>query len=1111
MAVNKRLLQGATAAGGLTPSEHFGVVLYEGDGASSHSINGGKFGAGGYFTDSNSSYISRDSGFLPMGNAARTFSFWVMVNTHSTDQYFLSYGDGANGQFFSPRIRPTNQGGYIGFMGYAADLDSNVVMTTGEWMHLCYTYDGTTLKIYKNATEIASGSLSLNTSTARDFTIGARDLDGTRSKHMNGKLDQLRIFTKALSSSEVSTLYAETDPTSLDPLSEDTTDTLQVLGDSSCIAAYRFENNEDDLSGNYDGTGTAIQYAAGRYGQAASYDGSNSKVSISALGFLTGDVDFSVSMWVKFENVSGDKCLFSQGANAGTYQASGYIVRGNNQVYHNNYGSADFFSGSFTFSADVWTHIAFSYNSTSNVHTMYINGSSAGTVTKEIALQSNNTGGCIGADQLGGSKFKGEIDQVRVFNKTISASEVTTLYNENSLVASYRFEGNANDDTRNYDGTASNVTYEYGLGFQPDLIWAKARDRAGEWHMLSDSTRGTNSQLFSNATNAQDTKSTVIQSFDTGGFTVGSDALVNFNGSDYVAWCWKANGGTTSSNTDGSVTSTVQANTDAGFSIVQYTGSGVAGDTIGHGLSAAPELIIVKNRSINRDWSVVGSAIVSGGSGNDGTRRLVLNDTVVSYNDGFGLQSATDTTFAFEHNNSIANNTDNFIAYAFHSVENFSSFGSYTGNGSANGPIVETGFEPAFVIIKKTSGISDWHMYDNKRQLVNPRTIKLNANGSDAEYSFGKVDFLSNGFQILNSDTAINQSGGTYLYMAFAADPDTEAPTVAKSFSAVTYTGTGADQSITGLGFKPSLLWLKNRDTVENHFLVDSVRGASELLFPNKTLVETTATGGGVASFDSDGFSLQAPPPNYGINLSNLKLVAWAWKADDNEPTINTEGSIDSVVSVNANAGFSIVKYTGTFAAATVGHGLSSAPEMVIVKNLDSTTNWWVWHTDLGGGTKYLKLNGTDAVGTVSSIWNSTVPTSTVFSVANDGGSNGSGNEIIAYCFHSVSGFSKISSYVGNGGSNSITGLGFQPDFVMIKSTGSGSWFLYDSVRSVSVGDNAGTANARPYILANSDGKENGTTSYNVDLDSNGFSINTSAGDLNTNGTTYIYMAFKIN
>ena len=262
MAINKRLLVKPPSTG-ITPSEHFGVVLYEGDGSSSHSINGGKFGAGGYFTDSNSSYISRDSGFLPMGNAARTFSFWVMVNSHSTDQYFLSYGDGANGQFFSPRIRPTSQGGYISFMGYAADLDSNVAMTTGEWMHLCYTYDGTTLKIYKNATEIASGSLSLNTSTARDFTIGARDLDGTRSKHMNGKLDQLRIFTKALSSSEVTTLYTETVDTveSLNPLSEDTTDTLQVLGDSSCIATYRFENNEDDLSGNYDGTGTQIQYA----------------------------------------------------------------------------------------------------------------------------------------------------------------------------------------------------------------------------------------------------------------------------------------------------------------------------------------------------------------------------------------------------------------------------------------------------------------------------------------------------------------------------------------------------------------------------------------------------------------------------------------------------------------------------------------------------------------------------------------------------------------------------------------------------------------------------------------------------------------------------------
>ena len=177
--------------------------------------------------------------------------------------------------------------------------------------------------------------------------------------------------------------------------------------------------------------------------------------------------------------------------------------------------------------------------------------------------------------------YDNKIDQVRIFNKAISASEVTTLYNENSLVASYRFEGNANDDMRAYDGSATNVTYEYGLGFTPDFVWGKRRDAAA-YHAIFDSTRGGNKALFPNATNAETDYTSAgggVSSFDTGGFTLAANSennLLNNTGADYVAWCFKANGGTTSSNTDGTITSTVQANTDAGFSIVSYSGTGSA-------------------------------------------------------------------------------------------------------------------------------------------------------------------------------------------------------------------------------------------------------------------------------------------------------------------------------------------------------------------------------------------------------------------------------------------------------------------------------------------------------------------------------------------------------
>jgi len=670
MAVNKRLLQGAAAAGEFVPSEHFGVVLYEGDGSTSHSINGGKFGAAGYYNGSSSVDVGTIGGLLT-SKVSSSISLWFNTSEASPNGDFLISTYTSSYFNYYVWLREAYGSLYVQFESRFAGNTTTIQQITpnindGNWHHLVVMLDVPNLKnkMYIDGSFAVEGTISTSNAGGTNATIGGAFV---------GKIDQVRIFSKALSSSEVSTLYAETVDTveSLDPLSEDTTDTLQVLGDSSCVATYRFENDETDLSGNYDGTGTEIQYAAGRYGQAASYDGSNSKVSISALGFLTGDVNFSVSMWVKFENVSGDKCLFAQGANAGTFQATGYVVRNNNQVYHNNYGAADFFSGSFTFSADVWTHIAFSYNSTSNVHTMYINGSSAGTLTKEIALQSNNTGGCIGADQLGGTKFKGEIDQTRIFNKAISAAEVTTLYNENSLVASYRFEGNANDDTRNYDGTASNVTYEYGLGFTPDFVWIKNRTSTANNYLTcsSFSLAGNSPNVFlklqPSTTNGFDTTEVDgVSSFDTGGFTVvNNQSQTNLNGSDYVAWCLKANGGTTVTNTDGAVTNTLQVNQDAGFSIGSWTGTGVQNASIGHGLSQAPEIIIYRNRSAATNWDFMTTLI-------DGSYDyLYLNLTNTKGNAG---ETSPSDTLAYMWSGIGQNRlNDNYVGYFFHSVEGF--------------------------------------------------------------------------------------------------------------------------------------------------------------------------------------------------------------------------------------------------------------------------------------------------------------------------------------------------------------------------------------------------------------------------------------------------------
>jgi len=298
------------------------------------------------------------------------------------------------------------------------------------------------------------------------------------------------------------------------------------------------------------------------------------------------------------------------------------------------------------------------------------------------------------------------------------------------------------------------------------------------------------------------------------------------------------------------------------------------------------------------------------------------------------------------------------------------------------------------------------------------------------------------------------------------------------------------------MAFQPDLVWVKERTNTSGHHLGDSVRGATKMIYSNLTNAESTDTAT-ITSFDTNGFTVGS---SGGVNAGTDNYVAWCWKAGG-AAVSNTEGTITSQVSANQDAGFSIVKYTGTFVAATVGHGLSSAPEMVIVKNTDSATNWWVWHTGLGDGTKYLKLNGSDAVNSVSSIWNSTVPTSTVFSVANDGGSNGNGNEIIAYCFHSVDGYQKVGSYTGNTANPPTVSLGFQPRWILIKKADSDTsfnhWNILDTIRD---GDNQ----LNKVLFASLSSAEATFMSDYVDISTDGFTPN---GGFNGNGINHIYLA----
>ena len=328
-------------------------------------------------------------------------------------------------------------------------------------------------------------------------------------------------------------------------------------------------------------------------------------------------------------------------------------------------------------------------------------------------------------------------------------------------------------------------------------------------------------------------------------------------------------------------------------------------------------------------------------------------------------------------------------------------------------------------------------------------------------------------------------------------------PTIKKPSTAmdvVTYTGTGASNSISSLGFSPDLVWIKNRGTTTDHALYDTVRGATIQLSSNTTGAEATSSTG-LTAFGSSGFTLGTSSL---VNTSGTQYVAWAWDAGSTTST-NNSGTITSTVSVNPTAGFSIVSYTGTGANATVGHGLGVAPKMVIIKSRSqggsAAWSWVVWHSSFSG-LEYAILNSTAAKASASTIWNSTAPSSSLFNIGTDAVANSSTVTYIAYCFSEIEGYSKFGSYTGNGSSDGpFVWCGFRPRWVMIKRTDStGGWTIIDSSR-----DTYNISGSE--IQANTSAAE-ATGQSSLDAISGGFKMRNTAIAENASGGTYIFAAF---
>jgi len=355
-------------------------------------------------------------------------------------------------------------------------------------------------------------------------------------------------------------------------------------------------------------------------------------------------------------------------------------------------------------------------------------------------------------------------------------------------------------NTKLYTGNDADNHAITGVGFQPDLLWIKQRGDAGYDHSLTDSVRGSTKMLYPDLTKAEDTHTTGVKSYNSDGFTLGTDDgtggayanLVNYS-KNYVAWNWKA-GTSVSGNTTGSGTAksySGSVNTDAGFSIIKYIGNDNASQTVPHHLGATPSMVIVKNLDATVDgWMVYHTGLTSG-------KNIVLNSSDVEYNataSGYqkginGIPTSTNLTFVsgYASQQNVNGNNVNYIAYCFAEKKGYSKFGSYVGNGSTtDGTFVYTGHSVAWVMIKQSNEARDWVIYDNKRDTFNVGDNFLVPNSSNAEGSGNtslQIDFLASGFKLRGGNHALNKSGGSYIYMAFAKSPfvtSTGIPTTAR-------------------------------------------------------------------------------------------------------------------------------------------------------------------------------------------------------------------------------------------------------------------------------------------------------------------------------------------
>jgi|11_taG_2_1085331.scaffolds.fasta_scaffold00400_3 hypothetical protein len=719
---------------------------------------GGQINYGARFNGSSSKITVSTSATTPVDFTSENFSISLWFKADSLHSGALigkwSTSDGTGRAI----LLHTNSNGTFTFSERQGTSGFNLTTTStyvaDTWNHFVYVRNATQSILYLNkVSETDSRTNSINSGSNTELAIGYQT---GGFKYFDGSIDQVRIFSKALSQTEVDTLYAET-------ACVYTATTTDNDYPTTNLAYYKLDNSAEDEKGSYDGTESNIEYRFGRYGQAAVFNGSSSYIS-TGIG-IDSYSSRSYSFWFQQNSSTGKSRVFGGVNGSATNGGMFRIKEDNGQI---NYYAIDNTAYTFTTTLpnDVWTHIALTDDGTTAK--LYVNGSEITSPSTSSFTSTTNTNLQIGRGMLNtgsaGDYTNGLIDQVRIFSSALTSSQVTELYNEKPETDTSNFKAVL------YEGTgASQYISNVGMDLETNggLVWLKGRDSARN-NRIFDSVRGATKRIYSDVANAEATESG-LDSFEKSGFFLGSVAGMNANNESFVSWVFKGGGEAVAGTGTGVSNVSVSANTDAGFSIVKYTGGLTSattstGASVQHGLGAPPDLIISKALTGTHIWSVRSTAL------DDMADTLWLHDArnvITSYRTSYPIASSTNDVMYLNYLNSVNVNNQEVIAYCFRSISGYSKIGSYSGDGNPNHEITDVGFQPNFLLIKNTqrSG-TDWLMYDNRRG-----TTPLASNQNFAESTYGtsyEIEFISNGFKIIDSTNATNESGtDNFIYMAF--------------------------------------------------------------------------------------------------------------------------------------------------------------------------------------------------------------------------------------------------------------------------------------------------------------------------------------------------------